>query len=92
METPNIQLTSLQIEALKKENEELRELLTEGQKVVTQGKPVFDLIGDIRKADAIRLTLKLPKIIYAVQRDDKLIENVIVFLDKITKYDNTRKY
>lgn len=92
METPNIQLTYSQIEALQKENQELRDLLAEGQKVVSQGKPVFDFIGDIRKADAIRLTLKLPKIIYAVQRDDKLIENVIIFIDKIIKHDNSRKY
>lgn len=74
---------------LRKENEELKHLIKEGREIFEN---VSDILNLKKIAESNMLFAKLPAIIRKIQDNPELINNVIQFIDKIKKYENTGNF
>jgi hypothetical protein len=74
------------LDELRRENEELKALLHEGKEIF--GK-ITDILNLKKIAQSNMLFAKLPGIIRKVQENPAIIEEVLQFVNKLNKYENT---
>lgn len=76
-----------ELQRLRKENEELKQLLHEGRTLFSK---VSELLNLKKIAQSNMLFAKLPLLIRTIQNNPMIIEDILQFLKKIEKYENTR--
>lgn len=74
-----------ELERLRKENEELKEVIKEGIHIFNY---ISDFIGLKKAAMNHMLLAKIPFLIRKVQDNPDLIEQIMEYINKIKKYEN----
>lgn len=75
-----------EIQRLRKENEELKALIKEGKEKFEK---IKDILNIKEIANMNMLFVKLPLIIRSIQNNPELIQEILNYLEKLKKYENT---
>lgn len=73
-----------ELERLRAENEQLRQLIAEGKQKILQ---IVDIINLKEIANENLLFVKLPMIIRKIQNNPRMIEDMIAFANKLKSFE-----